>query len=81
MQNKQHKYNHAISIKGKELLMVQMSLPNFIKEYGIPRSSLERLIYSKEFPAYKIKGRWYIDIAKYEKWREIEHRRNVKVAF
>jgi hypothetical protein len=61
--------------------MQQMSLPMFIKEYGIPRSSIERLIYSREFPAYKLRGRWYIDIAMYEKWREIEHRRNVKIVY
>ena len=54
--------------------MKQLSLPKFIKEYGIPRSTVERLIHARKLPAYKIGGRWYVDIAEYEHWRADEHR-------
>lgn len=60
--------------------MKQMALPQFIAEYGIPRSNMERLIHSHDFPAYKLGGRWYVDIPAFEKWREIEHRKQYKYA-
>ena len=60
--------------------MKQIPLPQFIQEYGIPRTNVERLIHSHGFPAYKLGGRWYVDILQYEKWREAEHQRQYKYA-
>jgi len=60
--------------------MKQMQLNKFCEEYGMNRKTVERLIYGSGFPAYKIGGRWYIDIPAYEKWREIEHRKQYKYA-
>ncbi len=60
--------------------MKQMPLSRFIEEYGIPRSNVERLIHSRGFPAYKLGGRWYVDINQFEKWREIEHSKQYKYA-
>lgn len=54
----------------------QISLRNFIVEFDVPRTTAERLIHSKGFPAYKIGGRWYIDLPQFYKWREIEDRNN-----
>ena len=56
----------------------QMKLTNFCMEFDIPKSTVIRLIHSKDFPAYKIGKCWYIDIDKYYKWRETEHQRNYK---
>lgn len=58
----------------------QMRLSNFCREYDIPRTNAIELIHSKGFPAYKIGGRWYVDIDKYLRWREIEHIRSYKYA-
>lgn len=60
--------------------MKQMSLSKFIQEYGFSRTTMWRLINSSGFPAYKLGGRWYVDIPAYEKWREAEHRRQYKYA-
>lgn len=64
----------------KEDKMKQMALPKFVEEYGIPRTVVLQLIHSSGFPAFKIGGRWYIDIPCYEKWRELEHKRQFKYA-
>lgn len=62
--------------EGEEKMKKQMSLSQFVKECGISRStSLEMIHRSAQFhplPAYKIGGRWYIDMEQYEKWRETE---------
>lgn len=58
----------------------QMRLSTFAKMYDIPRSTAHELIHTKGFPAYKIYGRWYVDIEKYEKWREQKHRECYKYA-
>jgi len=48
----------------------QMPLKTFIEEYGVPRATIYRLIYSVGFPAFKIGRNVYIDIPRYEEWRE-----------
>lgn len=58
----------------------QMSLPKFIEIYDMPRVSIYQLIHTHGFPAYKLGGRWYVDIQAFEKWREEEHRRQYKYA-
>ena len=60
--------------------MKQMQLKQFCAEYGMTSRTVERLIYSNGFPAYKVGGKWYIDIEKYDRWREIEHRKQYKYA-
>lgn len=56
----------------------QISLRNFIKEFGVPRSTAVRMIRTKGFPSYKVLGRWYIDLPQYYKWREVQDRNNRK---
>ncbi len=58
----------------------QMSMPQFIESYNMPRRSVDQLIHTHGFPAYKLGGRWYIDIPAFEKWREQEHRKQYKYA-
>lgn len=59
----------------------QMNLKEFRETYGIPENTVRDLIdYDKKFPAYKIRNRWYIDIPKFLKWRELEHTRSYKYA-
>lgn len=58
----------------------QMSLSRFAKEYGIPPSTALQLIHRNDFPAYKISGRWYVDIASYLEWRTQEHKRAYRFA-
>ena len=62
--------------------MKQIPLEQFIAEYGMPRSSVLALINRRDnpLPAYKISGRWYVAMDKYEKWREAEHKRSYKYA-
>ena len=51
----------------------QLPLKEFSNEYSIPYTTLMRWIRSKRFyPAYKICGRWYVDIEDYRKWRNEE---------
>lgn len=58
----------------------QMKLPNFCKEYDIPRSTALKWVHSKGFPAYNLAGHWYVDIGEYNNWRNEEHRRSYKYA-
>jgi hypothetical protein len=58
----------------------QLSLPQFIKEYNMPRVSVYQLIHTHGFPAYKLGGRWYVSVPEFEKWRAEEHRRQYKYA-
>lgn len=57
-----------------------MRLKNFCEEYDIPRQTALDMIYSAGFPAYKMGARWYVDIPKFLKWREMEHRRSCRFA-
>lgn len=57
-----------------------MKLKEFRETYGIPESTVLRLIHAKGFPSYLIGGRWYVDIPGFLKWREEENSRNRKYA-
>ena len=59
----------------------QVDLKTFRAMYGIPENTAERWIHSKKgFPAYKLGHKWYVDVKKFEKWREIEHVNSYKYA-
>lgn len=58
----------------------QMKLKEFREAYGIPESTVVYLKHSKNFPAYKLGSRWYVDIPKYLIWREQEHAISYKYA-
>lgn len=55
----------------------QMALNAFLKEHGMSRSTVERLIHrhADPLPAFKIGQLWYVDINQYYKWRVREDRR------
>lgn len=48
----------------------QLKLNNFCTEFDVPRSTALLWINSKDFPAYKISGRWYIDVNGFYEWRK-----------
>lgn len=50
---------------------VQLKLSNFCKKYDMSRTTILELIYTHNFPAYKIGNRWYVDVSKFIKWREM----------
>lgn len=52
----------------------QMKLSNFCREYDIARTTALEWVHSKDFPAYNICGRWYVDIENFLKWREQQHK-------
>lgn len=54
----------------------QLKLQNFCKEFNTPRTTVLEWIRALNFPAYKIQGRWYVDLEEYYKWRTAEHERN-----
>lgn len=56
----------------------QMRLCHFCEEYDIPRTTVLQWIHSKGFPAYRLSGRWYIDIKAFLEWREKEHKCSYK---
>lgn len=56
----------------------QMKLKNFCEAYDIPRTTVLQWVHAQGFPAYNLCGRWYVDIPKYIKWREIEHKKSYK---
>lgn len=60
----------------------QLSLSKFIRDYGLSRRTVLNFInrskYDNPLPAYKICGKWYVDIPGYERWREIEDRNSRK---
>lgn len=62
------------TVKERDMQMMRMS--TFIDTYDMPRQSVIDLVHSSGFPAYKIGGRWYIDIPGFEKWREERRYRN-----
>ena len=49
----------------------QLKLSSFCEEYDFPRTTVLELIYRDKLPAYKIGGRWYIDMVKFSKCREL----------
>lgn len=56
----------------------QMKLSNFCTEYDIARTTVLEWVHAHDFPAYNLRGRWYVDIDKYLKWRENQHRKSYK---
>lgn len=58
----------------------QVNLATFREIYGIPEDTVLRWVHTKNFPAYKQGNRWYVDVKKYEKWRETEHRNSYRFA-
>lgn len=58
----------------------QMDLKTFREVYGIAEDTVLRWVHSKHFPAYKLGHKWYVDIKKFEKWREMEHSNGYKYA-
>ena len=49
----------------------QLKLSNFCAEYDMPRTTVMELKYRENFPVYKIGSRWYVDLQKFLKWREL----------
>lgn len=58
----------------------QMNLKTFREAYDIPEDTALRWVHSKGFPAYKLGHKWYVDIKKFEKWREKEHANSYRFA-
>ena len=58
----------------------QVDLKTFRQMYGIPENTVERWIHTRSFPAYKQGHKWYVDVRKYEKWRETEHAKSYNYA-
>lgn len=56
----------------------QMTLKTFKATYDIPEDTALRWVHTKGFPAYKLGRKWYVDIKKFEKWREVEHANSYK---
>lgn len=56
----------------------QMKLSNFCREYDIARTTALEWVHSQGFPAYNLCGRWYVDIDKFLKWRELQHKKSYK---
>lgn len=54
----------------------QMTIKTFAEEFDLSIPTLRRLIHIEGFPAYKLGGMWYIDVAEYRKWRDIQSRLN-----
>lgn len=54
----------------KQQDMKQMKLKTFCEYYDIPRTTALQWVHTKGFPAYNLCGRWYVDIDKFNKWRE-----------
>lgn len=48
----------------------QMKLTRFMKEFDVEKKIAYEWIHIDGFPAYKIGGRWYVDVQKYYEWRE-----------
>lgn len=48
----------------------QMKLTRFMKEFDVEKRVAYEWIHIAGFPAYKIGGRWYVDVQKYYEWRE-----------
>ena len=74
-------FNIIITRYGGEIMeKKQMKLPNFCKEYDIPRTTILKWVHTIDFPAYNLSGHWYVDIQQYYKWREKENIRSNKYA-
>lgn len=58
----------------------QMKLKNFCSSFDVPRTTALQWVHTDDFPAFCLKGRWYVDIDKYYKWREIQHKKAYKYA-
>ena len=58
----------------------QMKLSHFCESYDIPKSTALLWVHSANFPAYNLCSRWYVDIEKYEIWREQTHEKSYKYA-
>lgn len=56
----------------------QMKLTNFCKEFDIARTTAIKWIHSDGFPAYNLCGHWYVDIDKFYRWRDLQHKKSYK---
>lgn len=58
----------------------QMKLANFCKEFDIARTTALKWAHSDGFPAYNLCGHWYVDMDKFYKWRDQQHKKSYKYA-
>lgn len=58
----------------------QVKLNRFCEEFDIPRTTALQWVHSKNFPAYNLCGRWYVDTEQYYRWREKQHIESYKYA-
>lgn len=58
----------------------QMDLKTFAEFFGIKEKTVKEWIHIKNFPSYKLGGKWYVDIPEFYKWRKLEHTRSYKYA-
>lgn len=58
----------------------QVDLKTFRTMFGIPEHTVQRWVHTKNFPAYKLGQKWYVDVKAFEKWRETEHANSYKYA-
>jgi excisionase family DNA binding protein len=58
----------------------QVDLKTFRQMFGIPEHTVQRWVHTKNFPAYKLGQKWYVDVKAFEKWRETEHANSYKYA-
>lgn len=68
------KFKIDLSSFSEPVKKTQVNLKEFREMFGIPQETVKKYIHSKGFPAFKQCGKWYVDLKKYEKWRETEHR-------
>ena len=58
----------------------QMKLKTFCEEFDVARNTVLQWVHSDGFPAYNLNGRWYVDVPKFYKWREQQHKKCYKYA-
>ena len=63
-----------------EKKILQADLKTFRELYCIPENTVREWVHTKSFPAYKLGSKWYVDIKRFEKWRETEHANSYKYA-
>jgi hypothetical protein len=61
--------NNGTGVGGEHAGKRQLNLKHFCEVYDVPYQTVFGWIHAQGFPAYKIDGKWYVDVKQYEAWR------------
>lgn len=69
------KLDRVIALSKYSAWKGMLTVDHFCEQYDIPKVTVMKWIYNKSehFPAYKLGKHWYVDMKKFQQWRDAKH--------